>query len=92
MHKKLDEKIEKMKNLTDFSFNSINLFEFHNENEKEDENALKEIIKIKRKEKECEIISERRIKENKNYCTIDQYMPDFHFYEGREILSEFFEK
>lgn len=108
LNKTLEEKIVKQQdNLTDFSMNSINIFDFMMEDDrqrKEDQQALDEVFARKLNDTDMDMRTRRDKNKNINY-QIDSNakkeqikaerkinLPEYHFYPHRETLLELMEK
>lgn len=91
-------------NLVDFSMNSINIFEFMQQDEKrkrEDAEALDEILA---KELQAEYRTTRREKAKPNYSLDPKSLkreakaekkyqvPDYQFYDNRDLLQDLIQK
>ena len=108
LNKSLEDKIKKQQeNLTDFSMNSINIFDFMMDDDKqrkEDQQALDEVLARKLNENDLEFRTRRDKNKNVNYqidsnAKKDQLkaerkinLPEYHFYPNRDLLLELMEK
>ena len=75
MNKALDEKIKKPENLTDFSMNSINIFDFLTDQKqrREDQQALDEAMARSLLEGDVEMRTRRQKAKNVNYQFDNNY-------------------